>query len=205
LEHLIGLPWLFDDFKDGSLFLLGGGGCQDQANRLGIAALFADDLAQILLGNLKFHHGRLIALDFADCNVVWTVYQCPGDKIHQLFQFSLFSLRQCKPISASTIARSLWQAKRKFLSLYASIKKIERIIFSTDFFAATNPSHRADIGKTLARLLAAIVFPSVIRGKRLRKIHFGVFDGVIIRHGAPPDPWAGHFRYGPAHLVELKK
>jgi hypothetical protein len=91
------------------------------------------------------------------------------------------------------------------LPVHASfIRKIEGIILSADFFATANPSHRADIGKTIAWLPTPIFLPPVIKVDRWGKIELGVLGIFDIRHGAPSDPWSGHSCDEPAHKVELK-
>jgi hypothetical protein len=66
--------------------------------------------------------------------------------------------------------------------------KTKRIIFSAQFFTAINPSHRADVGKTLARFIAPIILKPVFIVMVLPNIELGISDYVgffVFIHGAP--------------------
>jgi hypothetical protein len=63
-----------------------------------------------------------------------------------------------------------------------------------DPLATTNPSHGADIGESLARLLAAIVLPLVFRVGDLRDVERVLFIVFVCFHAALLDHFASQLR-----------
>jgi hypothetical protein len=76
-----------DDLDEDSLSFLDATGLHDAAQRLGGAALPADHLAPIVLGDAQLeHHGAVVFCELGDLDLVGAVDQCAGQELEELLQ-----------------------------------------------------------------------------------------------------------------------
>src|SRR5262245_39510751 len=80
---------LLEDFEDGPLVLLGGGGLEQLAHGARGAALLADDLAQIVLGDGELVDGGAVLVELLDLDLVGLVDQGLGDEEDEVFHYAL--------------------------------------------------------------------------------------------------------------------
>jgi hypothetical protein len=77
---------LIDDVEVGSTSHLAGSGGKERANGLSRAAIAADDLADIVLGDAKLDDRVVVPLDLANLNGIGVVDEGTGDGENEIFE-----------------------------------------------------------------------------------------------------------------------
>src|SRR5579859_5998128 len=76
---------LFENFEDGPLVLLGGSGLEELAHGAGGAALLADHLAEIVLGDGELVDGGAVLVELLHLDLVGLVHERLGDVEDEIF------------------------------------------------------------------------------------------------------------------------
>jgi len=85
----VALQSLLEDFEREPPVQLHSRGAQEGADGAGCAPLFSNDLTKIARGHSQLQHGDLLALNFANSNLLGNVHQGFGDLFNEFSQLIL--------------------------------------------------------------------------------------------------------------------